>query len=330
MKWLAPATALAMLAVAAPVSAVAAVGTGADLQVSGSASAGSPAAGAPFSYTFQIKNSGPDSATSAVFTDVLQAGTVYNSASVGGISNLCSAVDNGAAGVALSCTLGSLAKGGQVGVLVNVSAPVTPGAFSNTGTATSGVPDPLPANNSATVTVQVKAAVSVPSGVVTYSNLGAVPPIANGAGWAIVGQQLTGFFSYIGEQFTAAVSGSVSSISLPIHQYDTGGNGSFVLQFYTDSAATPNTIGTLLGTYQGKSIRTGDPSTALTTIAVANGIRFVAGQRYWMTVQPSPQSREAWAPNQVGALGTQMYVDPYQTLYTPDNVQAAFEIKVAP
>src|SRR5689334_8623568 len=36
--------------------------TGADLQMSGSASTGSPDAGAQLTYTFQVKNTGPDSA----------------------------------------------------------------------------------------------------------------------------------------------------------------------------------------------------------------------------------------------------------------------------
>src|SRR4051812_18320217 len=46
-------------------------GSGADLQVSGSASTGSPVAGTPFIYAFQIKNSGPSAASATTFTDQL-------------------------------------------------------------------------------------------------------------------------------------------------------------------------------------------------------------------------------------------------------------------
>src|SRR4051812_21377698 len=54
------------------------VSTGADLKISGSASTGSPNAGAAFSYTFQVKNSGPDAASDVVFVDTLPAGTGFN------------------------------------------------------------------------------------------------------------------------------------------------------------------------------------------------------------------------------------------------------------
>lgn len=300
--------------------------TGADLQVSGSASTGSPAAGAAFSYTFQVKNSGPQAATAATFTDALPLGTTYNSAIVNGASAPC-----GVSNAIIACDLGSLASGTQATVVISVTAPTTAGNYSNTGSTTSGVADPQPANNSVSVTVQVKTSAAT-VGVVAYSNLGSVPPPAGG-GYAIVGLQATGYWSYIADQFTATVSGAVSSISLPIHQYDTGGNGSFVLQLYTDNATTPNTLGTLIASYQGQSIRTTDPSTALTTISVNAGVKLVAGQTYWVAVQPSSQSREAWTVNQIGALGNHLYADPNQpnqALYTASTDQAAFEIKVNP
>ena len=124
---------------------------GADLQVSGSASTGSPNAGASYSYTFQIKNSGPDSAVSATFSDTLPAGVGYNAATVNGSAAPC-----GILGVVVSCDLGTLASGAQATVVLSSYAPVTVGSFSTTGTATSATADPNTANNSVTVTVQVK------------------------------------------------------------------------------------------------------------------------------------------------------------------------------
>src|SRR5436190_1590670 len=61
------ATAITALALLAPASTALAAGggTGSDLQVSGSASTGSPGPGQTFMYTFQVKNSGPDTATAA-------------------------------------------------------------------------------------------------------------------------------------------------------------------------------------------------------------------------------------------------------------------------
>jgi len=142
-----------------PVAAFASGGTasGADLQVAGSASTGSPAPGAPLSYTFQVKSSGPDVANSVVFNDLLPSGTIYNFATVNGSTLPCAAIGDLTGGTTASCNLGSLAKGGQATVVVNVNAPTSLISFSNTGTATSATTDPAPGNNSATVTVTVKA-----------------------------------------------------------------------------------------------------------------------------------------------------------------------------
>src|SRR4051794_25725595 len=87
-------SAVAAVAVAAlpPASSALAAGsgTGADLQVSGSASAGSPNPGAPLAYPFQIRNSGPDTATSVSFTDALPAGTTFQAAGGNGFTARCS------------------------------------------------------------------------------------------------------------------------------------------------------------------------------------------------------------------------------------------------
>jgi len=153
-------TVLSALCVLLPTSAALAAGgttTGADLQVSGSASTGSPAPGATYTYTFQIKNAGPDAATSAVFSNPLPAGTVYNYATDNGSTLPCAAFGNLNGGATVSCTLGDIAKGGAATVVVSVTAPQVVGTYGDTGSATSTATDPQPGNNSATVTVQVKA-----------------------------------------------------------------------------------------------------------------------------------------------------------------------------
>src|SRR2546423_12417783 len=69
--------AAAVAAALSPASAALAAGTGADMQVSGSASTGSPLVGTNLNYTFQGKASGPDTANGIVFTDVLPAGLTH-------------------------------------------------------------------------------------------------------------------------------------------------------------------------------------------------------------------------------------------------------------
>src|SRR3954453_22995434 len=90
----------ALLALVGPASAAfAAGGTGADLQTSGSASTGSPIAGPPFNYVFQVRNAGPQDARGARFTDKLPPGTTFAGASVAGARNAFTAADNGGAPV---------------------------------------------------------------------------------------------------------------------------------------------------------------------------------------------------------------------------------------
>jgi uncharacterized repeat protein (TIGR01451 family) len=152
--------AAAAIAVLGPSSAALAAGgtaSGADLQASGSASTGSPVAGQPFTYNFQVKNAGPSDASSSSFSDQLPAGTVLTSAQAtsNGVATQCSAADGSGAKV-VSCDLGTILKGGQATVQINVNAPSTAGTYSDTGTASSPLADPQPSNNSATVTVKVQ------------------------------------------------------------------------------------------------------------------------------------------------------------------------------
>jgi uncharacterized repeat protein (TIGR01451 family) len=171
MKWFA---ALAVIAVLVPASAAVAGGnsTGADIQVSGSASTGSPGPGQRFSYTFQVKNSGPETAAAVSFTDQLPVGTSLGFGTVNGFSAPCSTTMDTNGVSTVSCNLFDIAKGGQTSVVVYLDAPITAGTFSNTGTATSSVADPQPSNNSSTVTVQVKVATCpLPAGQTTLGGL---------------------------------------------------------------------------------------------------------------------------------------------------------------
>jgi uncharacterized repeat protein (TIGR01451 family) len=192
-------TALALLA---PASAAFASGgtatTGADLQVSGSSSTGSPAPGAAYSYTFQVKNNGPDSASSVVVNDPLPAGTIYNYATANGSTLPCAAFGDLNGGTTASCNLGTIAKGGQATVVVNVNAPQSASTYSNTGTATSSTSDPVATNNAVTVTVQVKASNKngindvVPAAPVPCAGLGGVAaPTGYYSVWAAIWNTFT-------------------------------------------------------------------------------------------------------------------------------------------
>jgi uncharacterized repeat protein (TIGR01451 family) len=153
-------------------AALAGTTTGADIQVSGSSNLGSPVQGQPYVYTYQVKNAGPQDATSTTFTDDLTAGSLVYAA-VNGFTSVCGHTGDGATGTLISCNLGTVAKGGQAVVTLSVTAPTTIGTFANTGTATSAdVADPQPTNNSSTVTVKVgSAACPLPAGQPTVAGV---------------------------------------------------------------------------------------------------------------------------------------------------------------
>lgn len=123
-----------------------------DVQMSGSASTGSPSAGAQFDYRFQVKVGGSVSATGVVFSDALPAELSYvtASASNGGPCSFNSGV--------VQCALGDMAAGSQALVTLTVLAPPTAGtAVSNTGTAFAfNGSDNQPGNNTVTVNITTR------------------------------------------------------------------------------------------------------------------------------------------------------------------------------
>src|SRR4051795_12074175 len=130
---------LAVLVVTAatPSMALAAGGTtatsgGADIQVSGSSSVGSPVQGQPYTYTFQVRNSGPQGDQGVVFTDHLTAGKLGAVQALwnGYIPERCTNAPDGNGGTLTTCYLG-LGKGDFVTVTLNATARSTIGSFSN-------------------------------------------------------------------------------------------------------------------------------------------------------------------------------------------------------
>lgn len=121
-----------------------------DVQVTGSASTGSPSVGSTFSYTFQVKDNGPWSVPDVTFSDPLPS-----QVSVVGASTDNGSTCNQTAGT-VTCDLGGTNVGQQVNVVITVVAPTAPSTFTNTATITPSVTDTQPSNNSVSVTVQVK------------------------------------------------------------------------------------------------------------------------------------------------------------------------------
>jgi uncharacterized repeat protein (TIGR01451 family) len=118
-----------------------------DVQVTGSASTGSPAVGSTFTYRFQVKDNGPWPAPGVTFSDALPASVAFIDVTT--TAGTCSQV----AGT-VSCAFGDMAVGSQANVSIDVQAPSVAESIANTATVALGATDRQPSNNSVTITVQ--------------------------------------------------------------------------------------------------------------------------------------------------------------------------------
>jgi uncharacterized repeat protein (TIGR01451 family) len=122
-----------------------------DVQVTGSASTGSPALGSTFTYTYQVKDNGPWPAPGVTFSD-----TLPSSLELLGVTSSVGTCSQAAGTV--SCALGDLPVGGQANVSLSVQAPPVAESVTDTASAAmaDGVTDRQPANNAVSVTVQAR------------------------------------------------------------------------------------------------------------------------------------------------------------------------------
>ena len=119
----------------------------ADLSVTKSDSVDPVTAGNQLTYTLDVANAGPSSATSVTLTDGVPAGTSFVSATGGGTES----------GGTVTWNLGTLASGASTSVTVTVAVAASrTAALSNTASVTSSVADSNAANNSDTEATAVQ------------------------------------------------------------------------------------------------------------------------------------------------------------------------------
>jgi len=251
-----------------------------DLQITGSASTGSPFTDSLFSYTFQIKNIGPDEAFRATIVDTLPPSVTFAGISIVNASGAVSGTQ--VCGTSLtptsvvaSCDVGDVGKGSSVTVQVMVYAPDAAGPFSNTGNAISDEPDPVLTNNAVTINTQAQAA--KPGKVVPPAPVEAVAfttlPASPDGGYVFAGGP-----SGVGFRFTPTVTGAMFEL-LTSTQASGGGRSEFWI--YNDDPLNPGNPGTLLF---GPMFGTISSTFSLDAIAFpkGGGPVLTAGQAYWI------------------------------------------------
>lgn len=182
--------------------------------------------------------------------------------------------------------------------------------------------------------------------VVSYSNLGptdVIPTLGVGSGgWGLTGSltsfkfnEPVGYFDDLSFQFSPTATGSIASIRLAVQRTVNGGSDGYTVYLYTDNATTPNTIGNLVGTFQGRSAKI-DAASPLSAIAVTNGPIIQAGVNYWIKVVPAADSWSTWYSGPANVYGWHFFETNVLQYYFLDSatggigVQGAFEIKVTP
>ncbi len=123
-------------------------GATADLFITKTDSPDPASIGSNLTYIIVVTNAGPDSAADVGVTDVLPAGVTFVTATTSQGSWTLN-------GGTVSCTLGSIAKGGSANVTI-VVVPTTAGQLTNTATTGGTDTDPNTADNSATATTAVE------------------------------------------------------------------------------------------------------------------------------------------------------------------------------
>ena len=103
----------------------------------------------PLVYSVAVQNLGVADATSATITNTLPAAVTFVSASV--TQGTCTQ----SAGV-VTCNLGTLTASSTATATINVTAPGTSTSLTDTASTTSGVTDPFPSNNSASLVTFVQ------------------------------------------------------------------------------------------------------------------------------------------------------------------------------
>ncbi|HXZ69831.1 MAG TPA: C25 family cysteine peptidase, partial [Streptosporangiaceae bacterium] len=250
-----------------------AIGTQADLSIGVTGAPASVQPGGTLTYTETVNNLGPNSASNAVFVDVIPANTTLQSFAFPG-GWICSVPGVGATGT-IRCTDATLATGAPAvfTLAVTVGAATPAGTvISNTGSVSSDTPDPVAANNSSTASstvVQADLAVTTsgaPTNVLAGSNITYTQMVSNNGPGTATGVTFTqtipanttlaSFTAPGGWACVAPPVGGTGTITCTLASLAAGGSASFPV-------AVTVTGGTANGTVISNTVNVTSTSTDL-------------------------------------------------------------------
>jgi len=216
------------------------ISANADLSISKSGSA-NVAAGTNITYTINLANNGPSTATNAFWTDTLPAGTTFVS-----LTQNSGPTFNCTTGATVTCNIGSLAPGATATftLVVQTSASAANGTtVSNTVNISSPTPDSTPGNNSSTAptttlstSADLSVAKSAPTAATAGSNVTYTINIANGgpsdAATVTLSDVLPAGTTFVSENQTSGPAFNCTTgatVTCSIASFPTGATASFTI-----------------------------------------------------------------------------------------------------
>lgn len=119
-------------------------------------------------------------------------------------------------------------------------------------------------------------------------------------GWTLSGTGTLGSYQYLGEEFTAGATGTVSQIDLGVGYVE--GTNSFFAALYTASGNDP---GTLVAQWSNlSSSQSFGGCCGLVTISGITGVDLTAGTSYFLVLGPSNTSSTLWGAWNLSNSGT--------------------------
>lgn len=285
---------------AASATATSTVTASADVSTTKTFLSGNPVAGGSVRWQIVVANAGPSQALAVSLTDTAPSGVIFTAATTD--TGTCTVAGNGSG---LGCALGTLTSGGTAIVTVtgDLSTSLPSGQVINTAAATSTTPDPNPANNSGSSTVETTTRADL-----SITKSGSPSPVTAGtiATWTAV----------VTNNGPSVATGVLVTEPIPVDLIGYSGSINGGAACIADSGSLVCAVGTLAPGASATITFTGTVSPARTTGSVGSTTTVTAS-----TTDPDPTNNSA-----VALIAVATSADLSTTLVGPASMNAGNSI----